>query len=166
MVVLANPASSGASRRVLCVSRSGFKGCGIEVARSRAIRMGIRGCRWHEAVQGTVPGVAVSRRCMFHSVGHGGAVAGMVAQGRWWRRWPLPLAWRHSAVPCGRRVVVHHPFEGSAILFRGCGAPAVQEWVVQCRGAVADHAAQRRTVAGMAAPRELAEQCGAWFLGA
>jgi hypothetical protein len=36
---------------------------------------------------------------------------------------------------------------------------AVQEWVVQCRGVVADQAAQRRTMAGMAAPRELAEQC-------
>jgi hypothetical protein len=37
--------------------------------------------------------------------------------------------------------------------------PAVREWVVLCRGAVADHAAQRRTVIGMAASRELAEQC-------
>jgi hypothetical protein len=53
---------------------------------------------------------------------------------------------------------VRRPFEGSVVLFRGCGAPAVREWVVQCRGAIADHAAQRRTVAGMAAPRELAEQ--------
>jgi hypothetical protein len=52
---------------------------------------------------------------------------------------------------------VRHLFEGSAVLFRGCGAPAVREWVVQCRGVVADHAAQRRTVVGMAAPRELAE---------
>jgi hypothetical protein len=54
---------------------------------------------------------------------------------------------------------VRRPFEGSAVLFRGCGAPAVWEWVVQCRGAVADHAAPRCTVVGMAAPRELAEQC-------
>jgi hypothetical protein len=54
---------------------------------------------------------------------------------------------------------VRHSFEGSAVLFRGCGAPAVPEWVVQCREAAADHAAHRRTVAGMAAPRELAEQC-------
>jgi hypothetical protein len=53
---------------------------------------------------------------------------------------------------------VRHPFEGSVVLFRGCGAPTVWEWVVQCRGAVADPTAQRRTVAGMAAPRELAEQ--------
>jgi hypothetical protein len=54
---------------------------------------------------------------------------------------------------------VHLPFEGSAALFRGGGAPAVREWVVQCHGVVADHAAQRRTVAGTAAPWELAEQC-------
>jgi hypothetical protein len=53
---------------------------------------------------------------------------------------------------------VRHPFEGSAVLFRGCGAPTVQEWVVQCRGAVADHATQRRTVAGMVALWELVEQ--------
>jgi hypothetical protein len=51
------------------------------------------------------------------------------------------------------------PFEGSAVLFQGCGAPAVREWVVQCPEAVADHAAQHHTVAGMAVPRELAEQC-------
>jgi hypothetical protein len=54
---------------------------------------------------------------------------------------------------------VHHPVEGSAVLSRGCGAAAVREWVVKYRGAVADHAAQRRTMAGMAAPRGLAEQC-------
>jgi hypothetical protein len=28
---------------------------------------------------------------------------------------------------------IRTPFEGSAILFRGCGARAVLEWVVQCR---------------------------------
>jgi hypothetical protein len=27
------------------------------------------------------------------------------------------------------------PFVGSAVLFRGCGAPAVREWVAQCRRA-------------------------------
>jgi hypothetical protein len=53
---------------------------------------------------------------------------------------------------------MRHPFEGYAVLFQGCGAPVVREWVVQCRRVVADHAAQRRTVAGMAAPWELAEQ--------
>jgi hypothetical protein len=42
---------------------------------------------------------------------------------------------------------VHLPFEGSAVLFRGGGAPAIREWVVQCHVVVADHAAQRRTAA-------------------
>jgi hypothetical protein len=59
----------------------------------------------------------------------------------------------------GRGVVVRLPFEGSAVLFRGCGAPAMREWVAQCHGVVADHAAQRRTLAGIASPWELAEQC-------
>jgi hypothetical protein len=36
---------------------------------------------------------------------------------------------------------------------------AVREWVAQCHGVVAGHTAQRRTVAGMASPGELAEQC-------
>jgi hypothetical protein len=61
---------------------------------------------------------------------------------------------------------VRLPFKGSAVPFRGCGAPAVREWVVQCHGVVADHAAQCRTVAGMASPGELAEQCQGVILGA
>jgi hypothetical protein len=60
----------------------------------------------------------------------------------------------------GRGVVVRLPSEGSAVLFQGCGASAVREWVAQCRGVVAGHAAQRRTMAGMASSGELAEQCG------
>jgi hypothetical protein len=60
---------------------------------------------------------------------------------------------------CGRGVVARLPFEGSAILFRGCGASVVRQWVAQCHGVVAGHAAQRRTVAGMASPGQLAEQC-------
>jgi hypothetical protein len=44
---------------------------------------------------------------------------------------------------------VRLPFEGSAVPFRGCGAPAVREWVVQCHGVVADHAAQCRTATGV-----------------
>jgi hypothetical protein len=59
----------------------------------------------------------------------------------------------------GRGVVVRLLFESSAVLFRGCGASAVWEWVAQCHGVVADPAAQRCTVAGMASPGELAEQC-------
>jgi hypothetical protein len=62
-----------------------------------------------------------------------------------------------SLLGCG--VVVRLPFEGSAVLFRGCGASAVREWVAQCHGVVVDPAAQRCTVAGMASPGELAEQC-------
>jgi hypothetical protein len=76
MVVLVNPASGGASRRVLCVSRSGFEG-GAEVARSRAVHVRIRGCRCHEAVRGIVAGVAVSCRRMF-------LASGMVVQ---WSGW-------------------------------------------------------------------------------
>jgi hypothetical protein len=34
----------------------------------------------------------------------------------------------------GRGIVVRLPFEGSAILFRGCGASAVQEWVASATG--------------------------------
>jgi hypothetical protein len=59
----------------------------------------------------------------------------------------------------GRGVVVRFSFEGSAVLFRECGAPAVREWVAQRHGIVADLAAQRCTVVGMALPGELAEQC-------
>jgi hypothetical protein len=49
-------------------------------------------------------------------------------------------------------------FEGSAVLFRGCGIPAIREWVAQRHGPDAGHATQRRTVVGMASPGELAEQ--------
>jgi hypothetical protein len=59
----------------------------------------------------------------------------------------------------GRGVVVRLPFEGSAVLVLGCGASAVREWVAQCHGVVACHAAQHHIVAGMASPGELAEQC-------
>jgi hypothetical protein len=60
---------------------------------------------------------------------------------------------------CGRDVVVRLSFEGSAVPFRGCGTSVVWEWVAQCHGVVAGHAAQRRTMAGMASPGELVEQC-------
>jgi hypothetical protein len=40
------------------------------------------------------------------------------------------------------------PFEGSAVLFRGCSAPDVWEWVVQYHRVVADHAAKCRTMVG------------------
>jgi hypothetical protein len=59
----------------------------------------------------------------------------------------------------GRGVVVRLPFESSTVLFRGCGASAVWEWVAQHHKVVVGHAAQHRNVAGMASPGELAEQC-------
>jgi hypothetical protein len=43
--------------------------------------------------------------------------------------------------------------------FSRCGAPAVREWVAQRHGVVAGRSAHCRTVAGMASPGELAEQC-------
>jgi hypothetical protein len=49
------------------------------------------------------------------------------------------------------------PFEGSDVLFRGCGAPAIRKCVAQCRGADTGLTAQCRTVAGMASPGGLAE---------
>jgi hypothetical protein len=58
----------------------------------------------------------------------------------------------------GRGIVVRLPFDGSAVLFRRCGASVVREWVAQRHGVVAGHVAQRHTVAGMASPKELAEQ--------
>jgi hypothetical protein len=83
-------------------------------------------------------------------------MTGMAAQDRWR---PVPLARRHGIVLCGRGVIVRLPSEGSAVLFRGCDASAVLEWAAQCHGTVAGHAAQRRTVAGIAPTGELAEQC-------
>jgi hypothetical protein len=50
------------------------------------------------------------------------------------------------------------PFEGFAVLFRGCGAPVVREWVAQCRKADTGLTTQCRIVAGMASPGGLAEQ--------
>jgi hypothetical protein len=49
------------------------------------------------------------------------------------------------------------PFEGSAVLLRGCCAPAIREWAAQCLGGDPSLTAQYRTVAGMASPGELAE---------
>jgi hypothetical protein len=67
----------------------------------------------------------------------------------------LPPAWRHSSTlrshdkrdrGCDRPPL------------RGRGALAVQEWAAQCHGADTGLVAQSPTVAGMAPPRELAEQ--------
>jgi hypothetical protein len=53
---------------------------------------------------------------------------------------------------------VRPPFVGSAVLFRGCNAPAVREWAAQCRGADTGLTAQCRTVAGLATQGGLVEQ--------
>jgi hypothetical protein len=50
------------------------------------------------------------------------------------------------------------PCEGSTVLFRGCGVPAVREWVAQCCRADPGLTTQCSTVAGMASPEGLAEQ--------
>jgi hypothetical protein len=80
MVVLANLALVGTSWRILCPYRSGFEGGGVEGAHPANARGPARGCRRREAVRGTVAGVAVSCRRMFHSVGYGDAVAGMASR--------------------------------------------------------------------------------------
>jgi hypothetical protein len=101
-----------------------------------------------------------------HSVGDGDAVPGMVLGQRGWSHRTDGDGGDRSRRPdvtasssCGRGVVVRLPFEASAVLFRGCGASAIREWVAQCHGVAADHAAQRHIVAGMSSPGELAEQC-------
>jgi hypothetical protein len=50
------------------------------------------------------------------------------------------------------------PFEGFAVLFRGCGAPAVRERLAQCHRADTGLTPQCRTVAGMASLGGLVEQ--------
>jgi putative intracellular protease/amidase len=70
----------------------------------------------------------------------------------------VPLVRRHGVVPGGHGAGVRPPFEGSAILFRGCGVSAVREWAAQCHRANTGIAAQCRTMAAMASPGELAEQ--------
>jgi hypothetical protein len=64
-------------------------------------------------------------------------------------------SWRSPGQAWNRRP---SPFEGSAVLFRGRDASIIREWAAQCHGTDTGHAAQRRTVIGMASPGELAEQ--------
>jgi hypothetical protein len=113
----------------------------------------------------TTAGVAAScrlvlpqRRGWRWSARDGVVVAGMAAQDRRWRRRRASLVRRHGIVLGGREMGVRTPFEGSAVLFWGCGARAVQEWVAQCHGADTGLTAQCRTVTGMALPGGLAEQ--------
>jgi hypothetical protein len=88
----------------------------------------------------------------------GVGTAGMAAQGRWRQRRSVLLVRRHDLALGERGIGVRLPFEGSTVLFRGCCASAVREWVAQCHGADPGLTAQCRTVAGMASPRGLAEQ--------
>jgi hypothetical protein len=53
---------------------------------------------------------------------------------------------------------VRTPFEGSVVLFRGCGVRAVREWIAQCHRADTGLTAQHCTAAGMASPGGLVEQ--------
>jgi hypothetical protein len=59
----------------------------------------------------------------------------------------------------GHKTGAHPFFEDSVVLFRGCGARAVQKWVAQCHRADTGLTAHCRTVAGMASPGGLAKQC-------
>jgi hypothetical protein len=88
----------------------------------------------------------------------GVVTTGMAAQDQWRRRTPASLVRRHGMALGERGTGARPPFEGSVVLFRGCGTPAVQEWVTQCQGTDTGLAAQCRTVAGMASPKGLAEQ--------
>jgi hypothetical protein len=65
---------------------------------------------------------------------------------------------RHDVVLGRRGIGICPSFEGSAVLLRGCGASAVQEWVAQCHGADPGLTLQCHIVAGVASPGGLAEQ--------
>jgi hypothetical protein len=93
-----------------------------------------------------------------YSAQDGGVAAGMATQGQWRRRRCTSLVQRHGFVPCGREEGVRTLFEGSTVLFRGCGVRAVREWTAKCNGADTGLTTQCRTVAGMASPGGLAKQ--------
>jgi hypothetical protein len=163
--VLANLASGKASWRALYPPRSGFEGGGVRSSSLVVVCTLTRGCGWRETVRCTAAGVAAScrpvvpqRRGWCCSARDGVVVEGMAAQGRWWQRGCASLVRRHGIVLGGRESGVHPLFEGSAVLFRGCGARVVQVWVAQCHGADTGLTTQCRTVAGMASPGGLAEQ--------
>jgi hypothetical protein len=145
-------------------SRSGFEGGGVGASSLVVICTLTRGCGWQEAVRRTVAGVAASyrsippqRRGWCYIARDGVVLAGMATQGRW-RRGRASLVWRHDVVLGEREAGVRPPLEGSAVLFRGCSARAVREWVAQCHGADTGLTTQCRTMAGMASPGGLAEQ--------
>jgi hypothetical protein len=168
--VLVNLASRGASWRALYPSRSGFEGGAVEISRLVVVRTLTWGSSWQEAVGRTAAGVEVScrpvtpqRRGWRCSAWDGVMMAGMAAQDRWWWRRLVSLVWRHNVVLDMRGTGVCPPFEGSAVLFRGCGVSAVREWEAQCHGADTGLAAQCRTVAGWPHRESWRNSAGIWF---
>jgi hypothetical protein len=71
---------------------------------------------------------------------------------------PATLVRHHGVDMGGRGTVVCPPFEGSAVLLRGCCTSAVREWVAHGRGGDPRFTAKCRIVMGMATPGELTEQ--------
>jgi hypothetical protein len=84
-------------------------------------------------------------------------VPGMVLGGGDGRTGPMATEVTSPAGLTSRRSPVR-AWSSRPSSLRGRGASVVQEWAVQRHGTVAGHAAQRRTVAGMASLGELAEQ--------
>jgi hypothetical protein len=157
VAVLANLASGGASRRVLCPSRNGFEGSGVGASCSVVARASVRGPCWQRAGGCTATGVATSRRPGLPQrrgwrcgARDGSTTAGMAAQDQSWRRRCAPLVRRHGVVPCGRGAGIHTLFEGFAVLLRGVQRAVVREWAAQCHGVDTGLTAQSRTVPGMA----------------
>jgi hypothetical protein len=127
--------------------------------------MWARGCSRREAIRGTTVGVTTSLRLVLSTA------SGMALQCLGWRRdggdghtGPMVMEGMRLTGPTSQCGPVRawnrrpSPFESSAVLFQGCGAPSVREWAAQCRGADTGLTAQCRTVAGMASPGGLAEQ--------
>jgi hypothetical protein len=157
--VLANLASGGALLRVLCPSRGSFEGSGVGASRLTVMHASARGLGLRRAGGRTAASVAMSCRLGLPQRRGWWRSGGMATQGPWqWRR-HTSLVRRHGVVPCGCETGVRTLFEGSAVLFRGCGVWVVREWVAQCLGADTGLTAQCRTVAGMASPGVLAKQC-------
>jgi hypothetical protein len=98
-----------------------------------------------------------------HGAGDGAAVLGWWRSGEDGHTGPMVTEEMRLTGPTSRRRPVRerdrrsYPFEGSVVLFRGCGVRAVREWVAQCHGADTDLTAQCRTTVGMASAGGLAK---------
>jgi hypothetical protein len=127
--VLANLASGGALLRVLCPSRGSFEGSGVGASRLTVMHASARGLGLRRAGGRTAASVAMSCRLGLPQRRGWWRSGGMATQGPWqWRR-HTSLVRRHGVVPCGCETGVRTLFEGSAVLFRGCGVWVVREWV-------------------------------------